>query len=260
MRFAEGAPSLKAARAAVSCLKQIASASFEFMGRMIFLERCRLCGSACTTYKQGYRGSTSVCQECWLPLERQQASIDWISIPPGCSLPVVSGACYTGVIKTLIYKFKYDGDRLLAGDLAALTLPAWDLLSCHTDGLPLLMVPVPLHEVKLRKRGFNQAQLLAEEMAARLEIPVCPQALARVRQTRPQYGLSRLERKENISGAFRGEPSRLAGQAVVLIDDICTSGATLAEAASQAMLCGAAAVAAVTVASATFLRQTRYAK
>jgi ComF family protein len=95
-------------------------------------------------------------------------------------------------------------------------------------------VPVPLHAARQRERGYNQAALLARELAAHLQRPIVENALVRTKVTAPQVGLGAEERRNNVRGAFRCATNGLAGKGVLLVDDICTTGATL-EAACKAL-------------------------
>jgi ComF family protein len=139
---------------------------------------------------------------------------------------------YEGRLRDIIHAFKYDGRRTLARPLAALMREAGrDVLAGAGAA-----VPVPLHWFRRRRRGFNQAALLASGLG----LPVC-HALRRSRRTRAQAGLQAGERRLNVSGAFTlawryrwpclrrlagGAPRRLDGLVVVLVDDVSTTGAT----------------------------------
>ncbi len=92
---------------------------------------------------------------------------------------------------------------------------------------PDALVPVPVHRSRLRSRGFNQAQLLAQRIGRCLEIPVCPQALIRTKKTLPQKKLTSAQRLENIRKAFAPGILPPGTRRVVLIDDIYTTGSTL---------------------------------
>lgn len=97
------------------------------------------------------------------------------------------------------------------------------------------LAPVPVHKSRRRRRGFNQAEILAEIMGRRLGLSVEPNALARSRKTLPQKELSAAERLRNLSGAVTADRKLAAGKRVLLVDDIYTTGSTV-EACSRALL------------------------
>jgi len=135
-----------------------------------------------------------------------------------------------GALQTAIHRFKYSNLRALSGPLGRL---AADYLTRY--GLPVdTLVPVPLHTSRLRERGYNQATLLAGEIGAVTGLPVASETLLRVRSTRPQVGLTAPERRKNVEGAFQCSASSLKGGSFLLLDDVCTTGATL-EACSIAL-------------------------
>jgi ComF family protein len=136
----------------------------------------------------------------------------------------------------LIQSLKFDGKKNLSGLLspllAAAVLEYWNREEFD------LIVPVPLHPKRICQRGFNQAALLAGALATQLAIPCAKRALIRVRHTPPQVGLSDAQRQENVHKAFQCvERSRVAGQRVLLVDDVMTTGATV-ESAARALLEG----------------------
>ena len=90
-----------------------------------------------------------------------------------------------------------------------------------------VLIPVPLHAARQRERGYNQAGLLAREMARRVGLAVDEQTLVRQRATSPQVGLDAVQRGQNVRDAFHCAKSGLAGKQVLLVDDVCTTGATL---------------------------------
>lgn len=121
-----------------------------------------------------------------------------------------------------------------------------DLLR-DADGL----MPVPLHPSRMRQRRFNQSQLLARALSEHTGLPVFPHALRRTRRTPTQEGKSAKARHRNVSGAFRLEPKyrdQIAGQRLVLIDDVYTTGATLNACTRTLERGGAADVMAITLA------------
>lgn len=138
---------------------------------------------------------------------------------------------YDGALRAIVHALKYGGRRSIAPALAArLALAGAAVL----DGADVV-VPVPLHRSRQRRRGFNQA----EEIARHLPLPEV-RALARVRATPSQTDLPAEARQANVRGAFRiARAARLAGAVVVLVDDVSTTGATL-DACARALLDGGA--------------------
>jgi ComF family protein len=141
-----------------------------------------------------------------------------------------SVAYFEGTLREVIHHFKYYNKQDLAIPLGKLMGDYWE-----KNPLPAeIIVPVPLHVDRLRERGYNQAALLAREFGRSTGLPISENSLVRVRATRPQVELSVQERKENVCDAFRCSSAELKDRRVLLIDDVCTTGATL-EACSIAL-------------------------
>jgi ComF family protein len=100
---------------------------------------------------------------------------------------------------------------------------------------PDLVIPIPLHPEREKERGYNQAALLSRGICRQLELESDEAALRRIRHTRPQVGLDRAQRRENVRGAFAAKKARVSGKHLLLVDDVCTTGATLG-AAAEALL------------------------
>lgn len=194
--------------------------------------------------------SRAICAECWQGISSETPLMGFYEHEGDKSFAIVSGAPYVGEIRSLIHALKYEGDRLIAPDLAAVMLSGWRMASILLKRENAVLVAVPLHWRKEFERGFNQADLLAKEVSNVLDLPVLRGALKRRRATTPQQSLEKAERFKNLENAFVGNPSKLIGRSVVLIDDVCTSGATLSECAREALRCGAVNVVALTVARA----------
>lgn len=128
---------------------------------------------------------------------------------------------------------------LLARYLRAATqADPWPGIFARLDGI----VPIPLHEGRLAERGYNQSQLLADCFANGTGIPVLGDAVARVRSTSSQVGLDALDRVANVKGAFSAASNRVRGKALLLVDDVSTTGSTMSECTAALRTAGAAAV------------------
>lgn len=170
------------------------------------------------------------------------------SAPLECVETLHAPFSYGGAMATAITRFKYEGRRELARPLGHLLLRAlpW-LRPLQID----VVVPVPLHGSRLVERGFNQAALLARPLARRLGAAFAARALTRVRPTDPQAALSQGARLQNVRGAFEARsPAFFEGLRVLLVDDVATTGATLAQAAIAARMSRARIVHAVVLARA----------
>lgn len=147
-------------------------------------------------------------------------------------------ARFDGVMRDLIHGFKYAGKhhpRRLFGRWLAVA--GWDILA-DAD----LIVPVPLHPLRLIWRRFNQAAILALEIERETGIPADPFVLRRVKRTSSQVGMTADQRRRNVQAAFRVPPDRagdLAGARIVLVDDVITTGATIDAAARALKVAGA---------------------
>lgn len=156
-----------------------------------------------------------------------------------------SVARYDGPARALVHGLKYSDRHDLVRPMAAWMARAGAELLAETD----LLVPVPLHWTRLFRRRFNQAVLLADAIAAKSGHEVAPRALRRVKRTRPQFGLSRNERADNVQGAFRvAADAPVSGRRILLIDDVFTTGATANAAARRLLKAGAHSVSLLTFA------------
>lgn len=147
---------------------------------------------------------------------------------------------FDGVIRQAIHQLKYRNLRALAQPLAELLK---DYLVTNPMPVPgEVLVPVPLHQKRLKERGYNQSHLLARELGKFITLPVVDDCLIRQRYALPQARTSSVEeRRSNVANAFTYR-HRLLGKQVLLIDDVATSGATLDACASALKAAGASSV------------------
>jgi ComF family protein len=147
----------------------------------------------------------------------------------------------------IVHRFKFDGYFALAGPLAAIMADRWP----NWETPPDLILPIPLHPKRLRRRGYNQSALLARSLAAVRGIGYQEDALARIRHTVPQVGLGPVERAENVKNAFAIKRDLIDGRNILLIDDVLTTGATMRSAAETLLGGGVASVSAYCLARVT---------
>lgn len=143
---------------------------------------------------------------------------------------------YDDPMKKSMYRFKYDGRREYAEYYASCMADAFGewLKSLSPDAL----IPIPIHESRKRKRGYNQAELLAESLSKSLGIPCQNHILKRLSATKKQKELSVSERENNLKKAFKTTRNDVELNTAILIDDIYTTGATIDAAAAALVHAG----------------------
>ena len=148
----------------------------------------------------------------------------------------VAAFAYTKELKQSIYRFKYSNRREYAAFYAdmLLKLKGQIIRSWRPD----VIIPVPLHPARLRKRGFNQAELIAQKLGIGLDIPVDTKILVRTVNTAPQKTLNDKERAQNIKKAFQVTENIVKYRKVLLVDDIYTTGSTLDSCAGELIHAG----------------------
>jgi ComF family protein len=191
---------------------------------------CRVCGASlcpeCTAAVVRIRGR--LCSWCGEPMSGAACARCRTAPLP---LPVRSYGRYAMTLVPAILRLKYRPDPHLANLFAG-----WLEELCRSaEWSPTLIVPVPLAQARERQRGYNQVALLARLLADRLDCRFTCEGLARIRATRSQVGLGPAERMRNVRGAFQARENEVRGQVVCLVDDLLTTGATLA-ACAEALL------------------------
>jgi ComF family protein len=211
---------------------------------LLFPGRCRLCGTA-------VQPQQNLCQQCLEDLPWLNSGCVRCSLPlPTTSGDLLCGRCqqqapdfdrtqatfhYQPPVDYLIKRLKFSGELALCPFFSRLLAKR---ISSQAGPLPDLILPVPLHHARLRKRGFNQSTELARRLGRSLNIQVDTRLCMRTRSTHPQSLLPRTERRKNMRGAFRVNRG-LASSRVAIVDDVMTTGHTCCELARTLKQAGA---------------------
>jgi ComF family protein len=152
---------------------------------------------------------------------------------------------FDGVVREAIHRLKYRRARHLVEPLIAGFLGSVDRVPTAD-----LIVPVPLHPARLSARGYNQAELIAADLAKRLSLPIDRKSLTRLRDTPAQVAVAPKERWNNVKDAFAAQQAAFTGKRVLLVDDVATTTSTMRAAAVATIRAGAEGVAALVIARA----------
>jgi ComF family protein len=232
---------------------------------LIYPGDCCLCSAPVSRHQD-----CAVCERCWEKLLKLAIAQPMC---PSCGLPFfgfdaqsahLCGRCilhpppyagarafgfYSSELSKAVQQLKFSGRKNLVKLLAPLM--AGTFVSAWKTGEFDAVVPVPLHPKRLAARGFNQAALLARHLSTLTGIPLVDNRLVRVVNTPPQVGLSDSARQENVRSVFACKSrERIAGSGILLVDDVMTTGATLASAAAVLRSAGARQVCCLTLARA----------
>jgi ComF family protein len=208
--------------------------------------RCLLCGAHGTARRD-------LCDGCARDIERNGPAC------PRCALPLeapapLCGEClasappfdaawspfrYAHPLDLLEMRFKFGADLAAGRVLADLMI---ERARIDAPSMPDLIVAVPLHASRLRRRGFNQAHELAKPLARALDVPLSRDAIERTRATSAQTGLDAIARRRNLRRAFSANPQATLPAHVVVFDDVMTTGATMRECARALKRAGVARV------------------
>ncbi len=235
------------------------SALTECVADGLYPRRCPGCGQLSD------RPGRHLCWACFLRLELHTQSLCSVCGHPaegGVEHAFVCGSCeaarpaydqaraaghFHGLLRELLHQFKYAQALWLKHDLADLLTGC---LLAHFD-TPVIdvVVPVPLHPVRLRERTYNQAAILGQELARRLDRRFDGRSLVRVKKTQSQTQHDAAHRRLNVRGAFEvARPEWVTQRCVLVVDDVMTTGATLHECARMLKKAGARQVWAAAVA------------
>ena len=190
---------------------------------------CRICGKTVLEREAAFGTAEPVCDGC----RARRPAFDLAR----------SAAPFQGTVRALVHALKYKRDVWLAPALGEWLHGCF--LAHYAAEAPDLVVPIPLHPFKRMRRGFNQSELLARDLARRLAVPCAPRLLARVRDTATQTRMDAAARRRNMAAAFAVRPAhapRAYGRCVLLVDDVMTTGATFGAAAAALRGAGAARI------------------
>ena len=203
---------------------------------LLYPPRCGGCGTV------GEGVWCAVCQQRAV-LYRADQSLHILAIDAGHEMAVISAAPFASPIREMIHSFKYEGDPNLDKIMGVWMAAAWAQAGHLADAI----VPVPLHHRRRGERGYNQSELLAQQVSAACSLPIWPNALKRIRYTEQQAHLGAAERQKNLADAFRADEAQVRGKCLVLVDDVFTTGATIRECAKALLESGAYDVCALTL-------------
>ncbi|MCD4674107.1 MAG: ComF family protein [Anaerolineaceae bacterium] len=190
----------------------------------------------------------SICVHCGqvLPKEQRICAVCRKNPPPYTAMR--SWATFSGPLRKAVHSLKYQQNMGLGIKLADHLISLLDQLNWSLD----FITPVPLNSSRLAERGYNQSNLLARPIAFARQLPFVPGSINRTRNTASQVGLSATDRLENVTGAFEANRKIVDHKSVLLVDDVATTGATLAACTQALLSAGAEKVYAITLARAIF--------
>jgi ComF family protein len=157
-----------------------------------------------------------------------------------------SWAVFDSPIQNALHTIKYRHNIGLGDSIARQMVEFVRSLHWDID----MIVPMPLGRQRLKERGYNQVALVARPLAYELGLEYAPKALWKARETRSQVGLTISQRRENVSQAYQADPSAVKRKSILLMDDVATTGSTIAASTEALLSAGANEIYALTIARA----------
>lgn len=236
-----------------SQFRQLANYIFDGILDLLFPPLCLVCGKSSQSYlcleciKKINFIKPPFCRTCGIPLSEAENQCNECCNREYFFDFARSVGIFDGILREAVHALKFDCNVMLAEPLGKLM--AQHYAETHLIGMVDIVVPVPIHRLRMNERGFNQSVELSRIFCDYTSLRLEPNALVKSKETCDQVGLPEEERFANIEGAFSvAEPDAIAGSRVLLIDDVFTTGATLNEAARALRGAGASAVYAYTLA------------
>ncbi|MFC2064968.1 double zinc ribbon domain-containing protein [Chloroflexota bacterium] len=194
-----------------------------------------------------------VCSKCGYPLKEPGLCGSCKKVDFQFDL-LRSLAEYSGPIRKIILSNKFNKNISNGIELSKLLSPYIDKLVFILDYKIDLLIPIPLGEERMIERGYNQVGIFAFPLALKQHVRYSVRALKRIRETKPQVGLSAYDRRINVRNAFRANHELVLGKNILLVDDVATTGATLSSASLALREGGAKKVVALTCARVIYNR------
>lgn len=200
--------------------------------------------------KTSVKLGTDICGKCGRVLANEAEFCDTCIRNERAFVRARSCYVYEGAPKKFVYRLKFGGRRYLAAFIAEAMVDRYLDCGFECD----CVVAVPLSAKRKRKRGYNQAELIAEELSSRLKLPLIDGALVKTKENKPQTKLTKREREENVRGVYEvTSPEAFKGRRVLVVDDVMTTGATLGEVSRILYKAKARSVEALTYCSTRFV-------
>ena len=200
--------------------------------------------------KTSVKLGTDICGKCGRVLANEAEFCDTCIRNERAFVRARSCYVYEGAPKKFVYRLKFGGRRYLAAFIAEAMVDRYLDCGFECD----CVVAVPLSAKRKRKRGYNQAELIAEELSSRLKLPLIDGALVKTKENKSQAKLKRREREENVRGVYEvTSPETFKGRRVLVVDDVMTTGATLGEVSRVLYKAKARSVEALTYCSTRFV-------
>lgn len=214
---------------------------FSIILNLIYPRTCMYCN--------GFTAITPIglCRTCWDSVPATGLG-NWVDrVTNHAALDAAwSGWYFDEKLQAVIHSFKYQDTPKFAFHLGRFL--ARELRPEFMQADPDVLIPVPLHAVKARDRGYNQAEWIARGMSRELSLPVVSRWVKRIRYTESQTALTVFQRKENVSGAFMVTQD-MTGLTVAIVDDVLTTGSTLSGVAQACKAAGAKETLGITLAT-----------
>ena len=204
---------------------------------------CRDCWAAVKTWRDGQ------CQRCGRPSADNGSLCRQCTVPDWSCSDIKAIGPFEPPLSEAVHMLKYSDAKSVSRRLGAMM--AERIVPDQRYNKADLVLAVPLHQARRRERGYNQAQLLAEQLGQALKIPAPEGLLFRARNNQSQTTLNKEQRRRNVEGIFAvKEPGLIKGQRIILVDDVLTTGATIGSCGHALLAAGASEVLACTAAAA----------